>query len=237
MSRAACRVKRSHDLSRRAVLDMISQLTQRDEDVRDEPSHAAKTESRPRVRLATFDNSWYAPGGRWKRAAWYFCNLIFVDTALPFPSSFRARLLRLFGAKVGRGLVIKPRVNIKFPWLLEIGDDVWIGEGAWIDNLARVTIGSDVCISQGAYILTGNHDYKSTAFDLVVKPVTIEDGAWVGAKATVCPGVRLATHAIVTVGSVLAKDGEPYTIYAGNPAQAVRRREIVRSPKSSTQVL
>lgn len=213
---------------------MVLQITQQNENRHQERMPAPEPEPHGRVRLATFDNSWYAPGGRWKLAAWYFCNLLFVNTGLPFPSSLKVSLLRAFGAEVGHGVVIKPNVNIKFPWLLVIGDDVWIGEGAWIDNLARVWIGNDVCISQGAYILTGNHDYKSTAFDLVVKPVTIEDGVWVGAKATICPGVRIATHAIVTVGSVLAKDAEPYMIYAGNPAQAVRRREIVRS---STKVL
>ena len=213
---------------------MISQITQQNGNQHHDQTVAMESEFCVRVRLAAFDNKWYAPGGKWKPAAWYFCNLIFVNTGLPFPSSFKASLLRLFGAEVGRGVVIKPHVNIKFPWLLVIGDDVWIGEGAWIDNLAHVEIGSDVCISQGAYILTGNHDYKSTAFDLVVKPVTIEDGAWIGAKATVCPGVLLGTHAIVTVSSVLAKDGEPYTIYAGNPAQAVRERKIVRSSESST---
>jgi putative colanic acid biosynthesis acetyltransferase WcaF len=134
--------------------------------------------------------------------------------------------LRLLGAKVGKGVVIKPDVNIKYPWFLEIGDNVWIGEGAWIDNLAYVRIGNNVCISQEAYILTGNHNYKKDTFDLIVNPIVIEDGVWVGAKAIVCPGVTLKTHSVITVGSVITKSTEPYTIYLGITAEPIRKRAI-----------
>jgi putative colanic acid biosynthesis acetyltransferase WcaF len=180
----------------------------------------------PTVDLSKFDNSWYRPGGAARRLLWYVCNAVFLNSAVPYPSSFKCALLRLFGAKVGQGVVIKPEVNIKYPWFLEVGDHVWLGEGAWIDNLARVKIGSNVCISQGAYVLTGNHDYKKTAFDLKVSPVTIEDGVWVGAKCVVCPGAVLRTHSVITAGSVITKEAEAWTVYSGNLAVAVRRRSI-----------
>jgi len=96
----------------------------------------------------------------------------------------------------------------------------------WIDNLAKVEIGDNVCISQGAYLLTGNHNYKEETFDLIVKEIIIEDGVWIGAKSIVCPGVRLKTHSILTVGSVLTSDAEEYTIYQGNPAKSIRKRII-----------
>ena len=96
-------------------------------------------------------------------------------------------MLVAFGARIGKGFVIKPAVNIKYPWKLKVGDDVWIGENVWIDNIGNVTIGSNVCISQGAMLLTGNHNYKSETFDLMIKPIVVEEGVWIGAKATIAP--------------------------------------------------
>ena len=84
-----------------------------------------------------------------------------VGVGVPYPSTFKAIILRVFGAKVGKGLVIRTHVRIKQPWRLSIGDHVWIGESVWIDNLVQVAIASNVCLSQGAFLLTGNHDYKS----------------------------------------------------------------------------
>lgn len=130
----------------------------------------------------------------------------------------------MFGARIGKGCVVKPNVNIKYPWKLSIGDYTWIGENVWIDNLTSVSVGNNCCISQGAYLLTGNHDYRGPKFDLVVRPVTMEDGAWVGAKAVVCPGVTLRSHSILAVGSVATKSLDEWSIYQGNPAVKVRER-------------
>jgi putative colanic acid biosynthesis acetyltransferase WcaF len=95
-----------------------------------------------------------------------------------------------------------------------------------LDNLAKVVIGDNVCISQGAYLLTGNHNYKKETFDLIVKGIVIEDGVWIGAKSIVCPGVKLKTHSILTVGSVLTLDADAFTIYQGNPAKPIRKRKM-----------
>lgn len=125
-------------------------------------------------------------------------------------------------------MVLRPRVTLKYPWRLVIGDNVWIGEGAWIDNLDTVRIGDNACVSQGAYIVTGNHDYASPGFDLMLRPITVEEGAWVGARAIICPGVTVATHSVVHAGSVVTKSTDAYTVYAGNPAVAVSSRQIRR---------
>ena len=110
------------------------------------------------VDLSSFDNSDFQPGGAVKRGLWYFFNVLFMlNPWNPFIGLKRG-VLRLFGAKIGKGVVIKPRVNVKYPWLLEIGDHTWIGEGVWIDNLGQVEIGNNVCISQGALLLSGNHN-------------------------------------------------------------------------------
>ena len=180
-----------------------------------------------RTCLFLYNNSWYNPGGGlFKRLVWYITNVLFLLNPLNPFSGIKVRLLRLFGARVGTGVNIKPSVNIKYPWLLEIGDYTWIGENVWIDNLARVKIGSNVCVSQGAMLLCGNHNYKKPTFDLMIGEITLEDGSWVGAQAVVCPGVTLRTHAVLGVGSVANHDLEAYTIYQGNPAVKVRERVI-----------
>ena len=181
----------------------------------------------PTVDLSRYANNWYRPGSPLKRVLWYFSNMLFFKTLLPFPSSFKSHLLRLFGAKVGQSVVIKPDVNIKYPWFLEISDHCWIGEGVWIDNLANVKIGRNVVLSQDAYLLTGSHDYKKACFDLILGEIVLEEGVWIGAKATVCPGVTCKSHSVLAVGSVATSDLEAYTIYQGNPAQPKRKREMV----------
>lgn len=176
--------------------------------------------------LLQYNNNWYQPGPGWKRAIWLVINAVFFNNGLAVFNTFKCWLLRRFGAQIGRRVTIKPSVNIKYPWFLKIGNDVWIGEKVWIDNLAKVTVGDNICISQGALLLTGNHNYKKIAFDLMLGTIVLEDGVWIGANATVCPGVVCKTHAVLTAGSVATKDLEPYTIYQGIPAERVKMRII-----------
>ena len=183
-------------------------------------------EKRKEVDLSLFDNSWYKVGGKMKLTAWYFANLFFIKNRLSVLSSLKVSVIKMFGGKVGKNVVIKPGVNIKFPWLLTIGDNVWIGEGVWIDNISNVIIEDNVCISQGAMLLCGNHNYKKKSFDLIIGDIRIERGAWVGARATVCPGVTIHTHAVLTVGSVATGDLDAFNIYSGVPATVIRKRVI-----------
>ena len=176
--------------------------------------------------LSKYNNTWYHPGKKVVCVLWYFINVVFFVSHIIPLSSLKVWLLKLFGAKLGRNVVIKPGVNIKYPWKLVIGDYSWLGEDVWIDNLEQVTIGSNVCISQGAMLLCGNHNYKKTTFDLMVNEIILEEGVWLGAKSIVCSGVRCKTHAILSVGSIANIDLEPYTIYQGNPAKKIRNRVI-----------
>jgi putative colanic acid biosynthesis acetyltransferase WcaF len=176
--------------------------------------------------LSIFNNSNYNPGNKLKILVWYIIlNVFFMNRLFPFMAP-KQWLLRIFGAQVGQGLIIKPNVNIKYPWNLIIGDHVWIGENVWIDNLDKVTIGSHCCISQGALILSGNHNYKKTTFDLVTLPIVIKEGVWIGARATVVQGITCKSHSILSVASVATSDLEEYTIYQGVPAVKVRERVV-----------
>ena len=178
------------------------------------------------VNLSIYNNNWYKSGTTLKKTIWYFTNMFLFKTILPIPSSIKSKVLRLFGAKIGVGVVIKPNVSIKYPWFLEIKDYSWIGEDVWIDNLAFISIGKNCVLSQGAFLLTGSHDYTLETFDLLTRSIVLEDGSWVGAKATVCPGVTLKTHSVLAVGSIATKDLEAYGIYQGNPAIKKRDRVI-----------
>lgn len=179
------------------------------------------------VDLSSFNNAWYHPGrGFLVRTIWHFVNALLLQSALNPSSGFKVALLRLFGATIGTGVVLKPSINVKYPWNLTIGDHSWIGECAWLDSLAPIHIGSNVCISQGTYFCTGNHDWSDPAFGLIVKPIVVEDGAWIGARATILPGVTVKEHSIVSAGTTVARDTEANMIYAGNPAVAVKRRNI-----------
>lgn len=178
------------------------------------------------VDLNRFSNSQYHPGSKLKQALWYVVSTIFFQTYLLPSSGLKSVLLRVFGARIGMGLVIKPNVQIKYPWFLSVGDHVWIGEKVWIDNLVAVEIGDHVCISQGAMLLTGNHNYRKETFDLMTGEIRLETGVWIGAQSLVCPGVVCRSHAVLSVMSVASSDLEPFTIYTGNPATAVKQRII-----------
>jgi len=175
--------------------------------------------------LSTFDNSWYDTGASLvKRSLWYFVNVVIFRNPFCLSSRFKVFLLRCFGAKTGKGIVIKPEVNIKYPWKLSIGNNVWIGEAVWIISFDLVQIGDNCCLSQGAMLIGGSHNYKRTTFDLMIGPIVLENGVWIGAKAIVCHGVTCKSHSILAVNSVLNTDMEPYSIYRGNPTAKIRDR-------------
>jgi len=179
------------------------------------------------------DLSAYSPerldrgASRVREFLWLLVSLVLFQLCPLKLSALKCWVLRRFGARVGRGVVIKPDVKITFPWKLTLGDHVWLGEECWLLNLAPICIGDHVCISQRAFLCTGNHDYKSPKFELIVEPIRVEQGAWIGAAAFVGPGVTVGSHAVLTAGSVATGDLEPFGVYQGNPAVLVRQRVIV----------
>jgi putative colanic acid biosynthesis acetyltransferase WcaF len=179
-----------------------------------------------RVRLDRFDSRRGLDRGRSKvfESLWYLCKCVFFLSALPWPKGLKRGLLRAFGAEVGRGVVIKPRVNIHFPWKLELGDHCWVGEECFILNFEPVSIGAHACLSQRSMLCGGNHDFRSPDFVYRNGPIRIERGAWVGAQVFVGPGVTIHEYAVATAGSVVSSDLPPNRICTGAPCRPVRER-------------
>ena len=139
---------------------------------------------------------------KFKYYTWYIISVIFINTPIP-SSKLKIFILRLFGAKIEKGVIINSKINIKFPWNLNIGNNCWLGNDVWIDNTEMVTIGNDCCISQGVYIVTGNHDFKKETFDYFGKKVEIEAHTWIGAKSIICPGAIIKKGSFIKIGSII----------------------------------
>src|SRR5260370_22306977 len=152
--------------------------------------------------LRIYDNSDFDRGApRWKEAVWILVRFLFFQNAFPWPSSLRCALLRAFGAKIGRGVVIRANVNISFPWRLTISDHVWIGEDVGILTLAPVTIESNVCISQRTYLCTGSHDFRRGDFRLNVAAISVRTGSRVASAAFITPVAEIRPVALVSACS------------------------------------
>jgi putative colanic acid biosynthesis acetyltransferase WcaF len=180
-----------------------------------------------RVRLARTHRGGYHPGRPFVvRALWLVVEALVLLNPVVVSYPLKRALLRLFGATIGKGVLIKPGVHVKYPWRLTVGDDCWLGERAWIDNMEDIVLGSDVVISQGAYLCTGNHDWTDPAMPLAPRPISVEHGAWIGAFAKVAPGTTVGAGSVLSLGAVALADTEPWGIYAGNPAVRVGTRVL-----------
>jgi putative colanic acid biosynthesis acetyltransferase WcaF len=182
------------------------------------------------MRLDNYTLDDYTPGAPfWKQILWYYLgDPLFRSRWLPV-SGFKVLILRCFGAHIGQQVRIKSGVRVKFPWRLSVGDFVWIGENAWLDNLAPIKIASHVCISQDVYLCTGNHDWSDLNFKLITASIAIEQSSWIAARASICPGVTVGQGAVLSLGSVATCSLEPMTIYAGNPAKPIKKRVMAET--------
>jgi putative colanic acid biosynthesis acetyltransferase WcaF len=162
----------------------------------------------------------------WVRLVWHFVSaLLFQNQFFPL-YGIKVKVLRAFGAKIGEHVLIKPDVTIKYPWWLELGDHVWIGEKAWLDCTTLIRVGSNVIVSQGAFLCCGAHDFKDPGMGSFGSPITVEDGVWICAFAKVATGVTIHEDAVVLMNAVVLKDCEANGIYRGDPAEKIGERKI-----------
>ena len=188
------------------------------------------------MNLEAYDNKGFDRGSsRLRELAWLAAQSFFFRRSVMPWYRLRRGLLRLFGAAVAPGVLVKPGVRVTFPWKLTIGKNSWVGEDAWLLNLAPITIGNNVCISQRAFLCTGSHDWTKESFDLITRPITIEDGVWICAQVFVAPGVTIGRDAVVTAGSVVTRDLPPGMICTGNPCRPVKTRQTSANPVSENR--
>lgn len=161
-------------------------------------------------------------------ALWYFVKVWFFLSPWPWPVRFKRWLLIRFGAKVGKGLYMRPRVGIHFPWKLTIGDHCWVGDGVEILNLEPVTLEDHVVIGHQAYLAAGSHDARSRSMAYANKPIVIRRGTWIATRAFIGPGVTVGENCVVGACAVVMKSVPDDSVVTGQAAQVAGRREIVR---------
>lgn len=165
--------------------------------------------------------SWGAPA--WKVYAWSVIELLLVSNPFQISSRVRRAALRAFGAQVGASVVLRPRLRVRFPWKLAIGDRSWIGEDVWLHNQDLLTIGSDAVVSQGTFITTGSHSHRRD-MALITRPVVVEDGAWVTARCIILGGSRVGVSALVTPGTVVSGEVPDGMVFGQSPGTVLRAR-------------
>ncbi len=160
------------------------------------------------------------------RAVWMLIGKPIFRASFHNWYQFRASLLRLFGARIGKGVAIRPTANIEVPWMLDVRNDATVGDHAILYSLGLITIGERAIISQYAHICAGTHDYADHTFKLIRTPVTIGDDVWIGADAFIGPGVTVGDLSVVGARSSTYKDLPGRKVCVGNPARAIKDRVL-----------
>lgn len=171
-----------------------------------------------------------APGSReaWDRGflwvlAWALVEPLLVRSSLQLSSGLRVAVLRAFGAEIGSGVITRPGLRVRFPWKLVVGDRSWLGEDVWLHNQERLVIGSDVVISQGTFVTTGTHAFR-TDMALLTRPIRVEDGAWVTSRAMVLGGVTIGRNALVLPNTVVRRDVPEGVIFGAADGTVIGQR-------------
>jgi len=170
-----------------------------------------------------------------RRFSWNIAWLLLCSWTPNTFHKWRGLILRLFGAIIGKQNFIYPTCKIWAPWLLVTEDVVTIGPGVEIYNPGRVNIGHHAVLSQGAYICGATHNYNEFAFTYIKKEIVIDAYVWICARAIVLPGVNCKEGSVLGAGSVTSKNLEPWTVYAGNPAKAIKQRINCYTNEKSSQ--
>jgi putative colanic acid biosynthesis acetyltransferase WcaF len=193
----------------------------------DEPVRVIDLSKAPGEREA-----WDRP--RWVVYLWALCELVFVTNPFQISSGLRVRVLRRFGAKIGEGVIMRPRLRVKFPWKLSVGARSWIGEGVWIHNQGRIEIGSDVVVSQESFLTTGTHAFR-TDMALETLPVVIEDGVWITSRCMVLAGSRIRRSALILPNTVVRGEVPAGTLFGTPSGQVVGQRFDDRLARGSSE--
>ncbi|BBI31772.1 putative colanic acid biosynthesis acetyltransferase [Cohnella abietis] len=177
------------------------------------------------IRLDLYDQTGYSRGrnGLIVLLWWFVQGSLFRYSLQPM-YSWRRLLLKLFGADIGVGVKIRPSAKITYPWKVKVGEHSWIGDNAELYSLDTISVGSHCVISQNSYLCTGSHQATDPHFSLVVKPIVIEDGAWIASDVFLYPGVTVGSMAVVAARSTVLNNVPANEVHAGTPAKYIKMR-------------
>jgi putative colanic acid biosynthesis acetyltransferase WcaF len=179
------------------------------------------------VDLRKYDLSNFDRGrANWVVLLWWLIQAVAFPLSLHHLNGFRCWLLRLFGAQIGRGVVIRPTARFTYPWKVSIGDYSWIGDDVVLYSVDRIVIGSHCSISQKSYLCTGSHDIGDRAFKLITAPIKIENGVWVATDCFIAPGVTIGTNSVIGARSSVFKDIPENLVAWGTPCTPRYPRKI-----------
>ena len=155
---------------------------------------------------------------------WWIVQDTLFRMSPQFLYGFRRALLRAFGARIGRGVIIRPTARVTYPWKLKVGNNSWIGDFVELYTLGEITIGENSVISQKSYLCCGTHNYRSENFDISAKPINIGNQVWIAGDVFIHPGVTIGDGAVVAARSTVTGDLPGLFIYEGNPARPIKGR-------------
>ena len=185
-----------------------------------EPNGVPIVDNNPWVDLREYDQSWYDRGRPgWYVLLWWLIQSIAFPLSLHNANGFRCWLLRRFGAKIGKQVIIRPTALFTYPWKVEIVDYSWVGDDVVFYSLEIIKIGSQSVISQKSYLCTGSHDFRDPTFNLIVKPITIGNGVWVATDCFIAPGVKIASNAVIGARSSVFKHIPAAMVAWGSPCK------------------
>jgi len=193
-------------------------------------------DAEPFFDLRRYDQSWFDRGRPgWLILLWWLVQaIVFPLTPQPF-SAFRRGLLRLFGAKIGKGVFIRPTARFTFPWKIEIGDYSWIGDDVVFYSLDSIRIGCHSVISQKCYLCTGSHNWQDPAFQLVTAPITIGNGVWMATDCFISPGVEIGANAVIGARSSVFTSIPNEQVCWGTPCKAHYARNTLKVENSNSE--
>jgi putative colanic acid biosynthesis acetyltransferase WcaF len=179
------------------------------------------------VNSDTYTGASFSLKNRLMRIIWGFAYILFFRYSPRPLHAWRSFLLRLFGAKIGKGVHIYPGVKIWAPWNLEAHDEAGVADGTDLYCQGKITLGVRSIVSQRSFICAGTHDYTKKGHPLVTAPIIIGDYAWVAAEAFVHPGVTIGEGAVIGARSVVTKDMPAWSVCGGFPCKPLKQRVMV----------
>jgi len=157
---------------------------------------------------------------------WWMVYAIFFRSSPQALYGWRRFLLRLFGAKIGKNVIIRPTAKITYPWKVTIGDYSWIGDEVVLYSLGNIKIGENTVISQRSYICTGTHDYNSEDFRIYAEDIKIGSKCWLATDVYVAPGTTIKDGVVVGARSSVFSDLDGNKVYVGSPAKSIKNRRV-----------